>query len=240
MHVTRKSLFLIVSILILGGMFHSVGSAAILFQDDFEGDTKGKEPKKWKYDPKAEVNNIGKVDVDPLDPSNKVFTGYGGYLADKGKVYTDFCLEFDWLFTKNNQNNSLGFRVVDQKKAHYQLSRRGGGVDWKIYMFNGKWKEIVGKAWKTQPGVWYSTQLKVYGDKFEVKAKPKSDNTPFKDMKKALLKVTDGTHKKGYISTSYWGPIDNVIVADHEDDILTSVEPLNKLSTTWANLKTSR
>ncbi|HIC19955.1 TPA: hypothetical protein EYO77_17770, partial [Candidatus Poribacteria bacterium] len=168
MSVTRKNLFLIVSILILGGMFHSVGSAAILFQDDFEDDVMGRVPKNWKFDPKAEVNNIGKIDVDPIDPSNKVFTGFGGYLADKGKVYTDFCLEFDWMFMKNDQNNSLGFRVVDQKKAHYQLSRRGGGVDWKIYMFDGAWNEIVTTAWKTQTKTWYTVQLKVYGDKFEV------------------------------------------------------------------------
>ena len=239
MSVTRKKLFLIVSILILGGMFHSVGSAKILFQDDFEGGTKGKEPPKWKYDPKAEVNNIGKIDVDPLDPSNKVFTGFGGYLADKGKVYTDFCLEFDWMFAKNDQNNSLGFRVVDNKKAHYQLSRRGGGVDWKIYMFNGAWNEIVTTAWPTDVETWYSVQLICKGDLFTVKAKEKGDPKLFKEIKKALLKVRDDTHKKGFISTSYWGPIDNIIIADHEDDIL-AVQPSNKLSTIWAKFKTSR
>jgi len=239
MSVTRKKLFLIVSILILGGMFHSVGSAKILFQDDFEGGTKGKEPPKWKYDPKAEVNNIGKIDVDPLDPSNKVFTGFGGYLADKGKVYTDFCLEFDWMFAKNDQNNSFGFRVVDNKKAHYQLSRRGGGVDWKIYMFNGAWNEIVTTAWPTDVETWYSVQLICKGDLFTVKAKEKGDPKLFKEIKKALLKVRDDTHKKGFISTSYWGPIDNIIIADHEDDIL-AVQPSNKLSTIWAKFKTSR
>ena len=92
MHVTRKSFFHIVSILILGGMFQSVGFDAILFQDVFQGDTKGKETKKWNYDLYAEVNNIGKVDVVLLDPSNMCFTCYGGYRADRGGVYTDFCL----------------------------------------------------------------------------------------------------------------------------------------------------
>ena len=239
MCLIRRSSFLITLIFMLGIMFQPIGLAAILFEDDFEDDAMGREPKKWKFDPKAEVNNVGKIDKDPVDPSNKVFTGYGGYLADKGVIYKDFCLEFDWMFMKNNQNNSIGFHVVDQKKAHYQLSRRGGGVDWKIYMFNGAWNEIVTTAWPTDVETWYSVQLICKGDLFTVKAKEKGDPKLFKDIGKPLLKVRDKTHTKGFISTSYWGPIDNIIIADHENDIL-AVQPSNKLSTVWAKLKTNR
>ena len=59
----------------------SISFSAILFEDNFEDGIIGKEPKNWQYDPDAEVNNIGKIDVDPTNPANKVFTGFGGYLA---------------------------------------------------------------------------------------------------------------------------------------------------------------
>ena len=78
MCLIRRSSFLITLIFMLGIMFQPIGLAAILFEDDFEDDAMGREPKKWKFDPKAEVNNVGKIDKDPVDPSNKVFTGYGG------------------------------------------------------------------------------------------------------------------------------------------------------------------
>ena len=56
---------------------------------------------------------------------------------------------------------------------------------------------------------------------------------------KPLLKIKDDTHEKGFISTSYWGPIDNVIIAEHENDIL-AVQTSNKLSTIWGKLKTGQ
>ena len=49
----------------------------------------------------------------------------------------------------------------------------------------------------------------------------------------------DKTYDKGAFSTSYWGPIDNVIIADTEADIL-GVEPGDKLPTTWGRLKAIR
>ena len=163
--------------------FQTAGMAKILFEDDFEGDTIGKEPKKWKYDPTAEVKDIGKVDKDPLNPNNKVLTNYGGHLADNGATYTDFVVEWDWMFHKdNNRNNSMGVRVQNAN-AHYQLSRRSGGNDWKIYMFNGAWNEIVTAVFPTDIDKWYRVQLSVMGDEFIVKAKEKKDNTPFKELK---------------------------------------------------------
>ena len=115
----------------------------VLFEDDFESDSIGDEPAKWTYDPTSEVTNHGQVAPDPLDPANQVFTGFGGYWADNGADYTDFIAEWDWMFAQdNNRNNSIGFRVQGPT-AHYQLSRRGGGVLWQIYMFNGTWNAIA-------------------------------------------------------------------------------------------------
>ena len=219
-------------------VFQGMSMAKILFEDDFEGDTVGKEPAKWKYDPDAEVNNIGMVDIDPLDPGNQVFTGYGGYWADNGAVYTDFVAEWDWMFHQDDsRNNSLGFRVQN-KDAHYQLSRRGGGVDWKIYMYNGVWNEIATVAFPTEIDTWYRVQLTVKGEQFIVKAKAKEDPALFQELE-PLLEVEDNAYDQGGIQTSYWGPIDNVIIAESEKDII-AVEPAGKLSTTWGHLKAVR
>ena len=57
--------------------------------------------------------------------------------------------------------------------------------------------------------------------------------------KQYFLKIKDDTHEKGFISTSYWGPIDNIIIAEHENDIL-AVQTSNKLSTIWGKLKTGQ
>jgi hypothetical protein len=209
--------------------------AQIFFKDDFEKDEIGKEPKNWEYDPGAEVKDRGKVAVDPLEPKNKVFTGYGGYKANKGEQYIDFVAEWDWMFHQNNnRNNSIGFRVVDPGR-HYQLSRRSGGIDWKIYMYNGAWNEIVTAAFPTKIDIWYRVQLTVQGEEFTVKAREKNDQTPFAKLK-PVLKIKDGTYKKGAFETSYWGPIDNVIIAASEADILP-VEAKEKLAISWGKIK---
>lgn len=234
----RSKFFSIGLIFALCFVFQTAGMAKILFEDDFEGDAIGKEPAKWKYDPDAEVNNVGMVDEDPLDPGNQVFTGYGGYWADNGAVYTDFVAEWDWMFHQDDsRNNSIGFRVQN-KDAHYQLSRRGGGVDWKIYMYNGAWNEIATVVFQTDIDTWYRVQLTVKGEQFIVKAKAKEDPTPFQELE-PLLEVEDNTYDQGGISTSYWGPIDNIIIAESEQDII-AVEPTGKLPITWGRLKAMR
>jgi hypothetical protein len=208
-------------------------TAKILFEDDFEKQELGKEPKGWKYDPAAEVKDKGYVDKDPTNPNNKVFAHYGGYSAGDGLVFTDFVAEWNWMYT-TDENHSIGFRVEDAGR-HYQLSRRGGGVDWKIYMYNGAWNEIVSQAFPTKLTLWYSVQLIAKGPEFTVKVKEKTDATLFADMK-PTLKVKDDTYKKGMFQTSYYGPIDNVIIAEKEADIL-SIESVGKLSATWAKIK---
>jgi hypothetical protein len=215
--------------------------AKILFEDDFEGDAIGQEPSRWKYDPDAEVTDVGMVDNDPLDPNNQVFTGFGGYWADNGAVYTDFVAEWDWMFyQENDRNNSMGFHVQN-RDAHYQLSRRSGGADWKIYMYNGSWNEIATAAFPTEIDKWYRVQLSAMGEQITVKVKEKEDPTPFKELT-PVLEAADSTFLEGGLSTSYYGPIDNVIIAESEADLLavTAVEPTGKLPITWGYLKASR
>jgi hypothetical protein len=225
----------VVSVLALCFAFVGLASAVILFEDDFEDQALGDEPQGWEYDPAAEVNTAGQVAEDPLDPDNKVFTDFGGYSAGDGMQLTDFVAEWDWMFFQDNSlNNSMGFRVVDAGN-HYQLSRRGGGVDWKIYMFNGAWNEIATNAFPTEIDTWYRVQLTAKGDLFTVKVKEKEDDTPFADLD-PVLEVNDGTYGEGAFQTSYYGPIDNVIIADSEQDIL-AVDPSISCIRTWGDIK---
>jgi hypothetical protein len=227
--------FFAISVWVLCFAFVGLVSAKILFEDDFEGQVLGDEPKGWEYDPGAEVPDIGEVAEDPLDAGNKVFTNFGGYSAGDGLLLTDFVAELDWMFFQdNNRNNSIGFRVVDAG-SHYQLSRRSGGVDWKIYMYNGAWNEIATNAFPTEADKWYRVQLIVKGEEFIVKVKEKEDNTLFADLD-PVLDVEDGTYAEGAFQTSYHGPIDNVVIADSEQDIL-AVDPSVSSIGTWGDIK---
>ncbi len=198
---------------------HAVSLADILFEDDFEEYEVGMEPERWEYDPTAEVANTGQVTEDPFDPDNLVFTDYGGYLADNGAEYADFVAEWDWMFyLDNNRNNSVGFHVQGPS-AHYQLSRRGGGTEWHIYMFNGAWNLVGSVSFPTDIDKWYRVQLSVMEGEILVKAKEKEDETPFADLD-PILEIVDETFETGAFSTSYWGPIDNVIIAETEEDLI--------------------
>lgn len=197
----------------------AVTVADILFEDDFEDHDVGAEPEGWEYDPSSEVTNVGQVTEDPFDPDNLVFTDYGGYRADDGAEYVDFVAEWDWMFyLDDSRNNSVGFHVQGPS-AHYQLSRRGGGLEWHIYMFNGSWNLIGSVEFPTEIDKWYRVQLSVMEGEFIVKAKEKDDETPFEDLD-PILEIFDDTFDTGAFSTSYWGPIDNVIIAETEDDLL--------------------
>ncbi len=47
---------------------------------------------------------------------------------------------------------------------------------------------------------------------------------------------SDNTLKEGNFGTDFWGPVDNVIIAEKASDILT-VKPSGKLATTWGVIK---
>jgi hypothetical protein len=209
---SRASLFVVLVLVFAGRPPTPVLADFVIFEDDFEGDPLGAEPGKWTYDPTSEIKNVGLVDLDPLDAENQVFTGYGGYWADNGTDFSDFIAEWDWMFAQDNaRNNSMGIRVQGPA-AHYQLSRRGFGTDWKIYMFDGAWNEIGTAVFPTDVDKWYRVQLTAMGEQFVVKVKEKGDATPFEDLK-PVLEVLDGTFGSGKFSTSYWGPIDNVVIS---------------------------
>ena len=76
------------------------------------------------------------------------------------------------------------------------------------------------------------------GEQITVKVKEKEVETPFAELE-PLLEVEDNTYLEGGISTSYWGPIDNIIIAESEQDII-AVEPAGKRSITWGRLKAAR
>ena len=214
-----KALLSVAFVLAVFFMCRTDGMADVLFQDDFEGDAVGDEPQKWEYDPDSEVTDIGQVLADPLDPDNQVLTDYGGYLADNGAEYANFVAEWDWMFyLDDGRNNSVGFRVQGPD-GNYQLSRRGGGFDWNLYAYDGGWTVIDSNIFQTEIDTWYRVQLSALGEDFVVRAKEKEDETPFGDLD-PILDVSDDTFESGFFSTSYYGPIDNVIIADTEQDII--------------------
>jgi hypothetical protein len=83
--------------------------------------------------------------------------------------------------------------------------------------------------------VWYRTQLKVEGTAFTVKIKEKDDQTAFSDIE-PVVEIEDKTYDKGGFSTSYYGPIDDVVIGESEADII-AVEPASKLPATWGGIK---
>ena len=55
-------------------------------------------------------------------------------------------------------------------------------------------------------------------------------------LNKGLISYIDNTLKEGKFGTDFWGPVDNVIIAEKAADILT-VEPMEKLVFSWGAIK---
>ena len=72
------------------------------------------------------------------------------------------------------------------------------------------------------------------GSKFSFWLKEKTDDTLFEELK-AIMDGSDNTLKEGKFGTDFWGPVDNVIIAEKAADILTE-EPMGKLTFSWARL----
>jgi len=213
--------------------FAQIAFGGILFQDDFEGEQIGEEPSKWEYDPGGEVADIAQIMEDPVE-GDKCLGNFGGYVVENSKEWVDYIVEFDWMFSQAGRNESMAFRYQDASNF-YQLSKRADDQTISIYMYNGGWNLVGTGAFPVEANVWYRTQLNVAGSDFTVKMKAKEDETPFSDIE-PVLEVEDNTFDKGGFSTAYYGPIDDVIIAESEADIL-AVEPKYKAVTTWGNLK---
>lgn len=230
MKVKTLKLFLVLT-LCLG--LSPTAFAKILFQDDFEGEQMGEEPSKWEYDPGAEVADIAQVIEDPVE-GDKCLSNFGGYVVKDSKEWTDYVVEFDWMFTEVGRNESMAFRYQDASNF-YQLSKRTDMQTINIYMYNGAWNLIASEIFPVDINVWYRVQLKIEGPSFTVKMKEKVDQTAFSDIK-AVIEVEDKTYGKGGFSTSYYGPIDDVVIAESEAEII-AVHPASKLPTRWGALK---
>ena len=213
--------------------FAQIAFGGILFQDDFEGEQMGEEPSKWEYDPAGEVADIAQIMEDPVE-GDKCLGNFGGYVVENSKEWVDYIVEFDWMFSEAARNESMAFRYQDASNF-YQLSKRGDDQTISIYMYNGAWNLVGSGTFPVQAIVWYRTQLNVAGSNFTAKMKAKEDGTPFSDID-PVLEVEDSTFDKGGFSTAYYGPIDDVIIAESEADML-AVDPKYKAATTWGALK---
>lgn len=232
--MTEKSIYSVGSIFILCLFLQTVSVAKILFVDDFEGDSLGKVPKKWVYEPGGEIKDIGFVEKDPLNPNNKVFTHYGRYLAGEATL-RDYVAEWDWMFaTDNNRNNQMVFRHQDPGN-YYVVGRASGGQVVYFESYLGAWKRFSEASFPTKIDLWYRARLVLKGNQFEFWLKEKTDDTPFEKLK-VIMTGSDNTLKEGKFGTDFWGPVDNVILAEKAADILT-VKPSGKLACSWGAIK---
>ncbi|MXZ01524.1 hypothetical protein F4Y93_13120 [Candidatus Poribacteria bacterium] len=219
-------------------------SAVLLFHDDFEKDKIGSEPSKW------EVGHDGattaKVVADPKKASNKVLL-----TADKGSnqsrhdvggsIYVvgdagwdDYVAEWDMMFPDDFYMGVV-FRFQDGEKF-YLSDRRQGGRDYNFYKRQGGWALIQAGVVENDPEVWYRAQLILSGDKFTFKLKERKDNTPFDKIDPAT-EGGDGNFKTGKFGNYGLVYIDNIFIGDSVADLVLPVEPQDKLSMTWGEIK---
>lgn len=219
-------------------------SAVLLFHDDFEKDKIGSEPSKW------EVGHDGattaKVVADPKKASNKVLL-----TADKGSnqsrhdvggsIYVvgdagwdDYVAEWDMMFPDDFYMGVV-FRFQDGEKF-YLSDRRQGGRDYNFYKRQGGWALIQAGVVENDPEVWYRAQLILSGDKFTFKLKERKDNTPFDKIDPAT-EGGDGNFKTGKFGNYGLVYIDNIFIGDSVADLVLPVEPQDKLSMTWSEIK---
>ncbi|MBI1926930.1 hypothetical protein HYR99_22135 [Candidatus Poribacteria bacterium] len=240
-----KNRFVLFIALVFGFAFSANLSAKLLFHDDFEGDKVDQEPAKWIVGHKG--NTKAKVVADPQDAKNKVFL-----TADKasnqsrhdvgGSIYvvgddnwTDYVAEWDMMFPDDFYMGVV-FRFGDGEKF-YLSDRRQGGNAYNFYRRQaGNWTEVKAGSVPNKPLVWYRAQLILAGDKFTFKLKERKDNTPFDKINPAT-EGQDGNFKKGKFGNYGLVYLDNIFIGDNVADLVLSVNPKGKLSTTWGALK---
>jgi len=248
----RSKVFPIV-ITILLVFFICRAEPKVLFKDDFESDTVGKPPANWNdLGPPTGYagGGLSVVDNDPMDENNKVFnlipkgqdTNSHNVWAvhDGDKSWTTYVWEFDWLFPEDNYC-PVAFRVMD-KDQFCQVSRRPGGSEFHIYQHTAAaWNDIKRFTFKNEALKWYRVQISVKDNDFTFKIKDRNDKTQFAKIKEPeiLSNAQAGQlYPSGGIAAQegYFGMLDNVIVGETENDIL-SVESRGKLAICWGMLK---
>ena len=166
-------------------------SEGILFFEDFENEPLNAEPSVWTY---QGMERRGEVVKDPLNPNNKVFTPNAkglsrgqcpqdGFYSVSDDSWKDYIVEWDWLVTAEEQQQTIAFRHRDI--MHYYCFIRLG--DWIYFALKSppdERGESVRKAgvWENIPNTWHRLQLSVEGNSFTLKAKERNDATPFEDI----------------------------------------------------------
>ena len=219
-------------------------SAELLFHDDFEKDSIGKEPGKWEVG--HDGDTTAEVVADPKKASNKVLAttdkasnasrhDVGGSIYVIGDAgWDDYVAEWDMMFPDDFYMGVV-FRFQDGEKF-YLSDRRQGGRDYHFYKRQGGWALVQGGLVENEPEVWYRAQLILTGDKFTFKLKERKDNRSFDKIDPAT-EGTDGTFKTGKFGNYGLVYIDNLFIGDSVEDLVLPVEPQDKLSTTWGTIK---
>jgi len=232
-----KSMFILIFSLILSlSLSNSELCAKLLFEDDFEAEEVGKEPSKWKQEVGAGATpQIAIIKKDFFDKENKMMMTPQGevfYVAGD-KSWTDYIYEWDWMFFADDQSGpGMGWRYQCTSKL-YRAKRSGANIE--IAIKNPDWKVL-----STAPAIfvkkkWFRVQVTIIEDKITLKTKERDDGTPFENIE-PLIELTDDQIKNGNISTAACQAfVDNVVVYSNSK----AVEPVGKLSTTWATIKSS-
>ena len=219
-------------------------SAELLFHDDFEKDTIGKEPGKWEVG--HDGDTTAEVVADPKKASNKVLAttdkasnasrhDVGGSIYVVGDAgWDDYVAEWDMMFPDDFYMGVV-FRFQDGEKF-YLSDRRQGGRDYHFYKRQGGWAQVQAGLVENDPEVWYRAQLVLAGDKFTFKLKERKDNRSFDKIDPAT-EGEDGTFKTGQFGNYGLVYIDNIFIGDSVEDLVLPVEPQDKLSTTWGAIK---
>ncbi len=219
-------------------------SAVLLFHDDFEKDKIGSEPSKWEVG--HDGKTTAKVVADPKKASNKVLSTSDNPSNDSrhdvgGSIYVvgddgwdDYVAEWDMMFPDDFYMGVV-FRFQDGEKF-YLSDRRQGGREYHFYKRQGGWAKVKDGMVENDPEVWYRAQLILKGDKFTFKLKERKDNTPFDKIDPAT-EGEDGTFKTGKFGNYGLVYIDNLFIGDSVEDLVLPVEPQDKLSMTWGEIK---
>ncbi|MBD3182552.1 hypothetical protein GF312_09690 [Candidatus Poribacteria bacterium] len=231
-------------------LFSTLAFGATLYVSDFESDALDAAPEGWELG--FVGSGEGKVIVDPLDAGNKIFAhtdlpedqarhDVGGNIWTVGEDdWQDYVVEYDVYFPADFYIGVL-FRFMDEN-SFYLMDRRIGGAPeeptfdfWK--QMDGEWTNLfAGAAFGAAPEAWYRFRLVVQGNTFTAYAKPKDDSTPFDEMN-PLMEATDDSFTAGKFGLYGLIYIDNIAIGETVEDVVTAVEPVDKLGVTWGEIK---
>lgn len=218
-------------------------SGEILFEENFEQDTIGKEPSNFELI-ECTVNRAEamiEVVEDPEGRSDKVakITSFALYVlkAAERDDWTDWYWEWDWRWdTAGNPGNA--YRIEDSSNW-FHFSPRSDGVSLQLYQYNGNWNLMTQVQFPLELNRWYRFQQIMQGEQHIVKIKERDDDTPFDEIEPAI-EHEDGTYQKGAVgglgtdAGSTW--VDNFILYEEPKDIL-AVDLNDELAVTWGKLK---